>query len=223
MALDDRRGINVRSVGLLGWLLSVPHVLGDVQAPAKEPVMKSVAWILPLAVAATFGPLSAVAGQDGSGIDESVAIRRGIDWDKRLAEAVPRKNQPLYVIVHSARDCHFCQRWKGGLGVGGPAEFREWAKDHPLAKLAIVERDNIDGVETEDRYPPELMLFYEKRKESGSLRTGVPLFEIALGRRVIHRAYGFSSWRRSVFDAVKLVESRRGQVPTQAQRESLRD
>jgi hypothetical protein len=146
--------------------------------------------------------------QDGSGVDETRAARTSIDWEARLASSAPRADQPIYLIVHSAEDCKFCQRWKGPFS--GEGELRRWSKDHPLVKLIIVERGQIAGAETEALYPPELLPFFEKRRANGALRTGVPLFEAAIGQRIVYRTYGYSSWRRSMFPALQALESRRG-------------
>jgi hypothetical protein len=150
---------------------------------------------------------SAIA-QDGSGVDETRVGRGTIDWDARLAHASPKADQPIYVIVHSAVDCKFCQRWKGRFS--GEGELRRWASDHPMVKLVVIERPLIAGAETEAMYPPELLPLFEKRSASGTLRTGVPLFEAAMGQRIVYRTYGYSSWARKMFPAVQAIESRRG-------------
>jgi hypothetical protein len=156
----------------------------------------------------------ALMAQDGSGVDETRVGRNTIDWEARLAHAAPRADQPIYVIVHSAVDCKFCQRWKGRFS--GEGELSRWAKDHPLVQLVIVERPMIDGVETQAMYPPELLPIFEKRSANGSLRTGVPLFEAAIGDRIVYRTYGYSSWGRKMFPALQSLESRRGMVSQEA-------
>jgi len=136
------------------------------------------------------------------------AARSAVDWETRLAHASPKSDQPVYVIVHSAVDCKFCQRWKGRLS--GEVEFRRWSNDHPSVKLVIIERPLIAGAETAAMYPPELLPLFEKRSANGTLRTGVPLFEAAIGERVVYRSDGHSSWARKMFPALQALESRRG-------------
>ena len=164
-----------------------------------------VTLLMPLVLAG-----GAAIAQDGSGIDETRAARSPVDWEARLAQAAPKADQPVYLIVHSAGDCKFCQRWKGSLS--GEGEFRRWSTAHPSVKLVIVERALIDGAETEAMYPPELLPFFEKRKANGTTRTGVPLFEAAISHRIVYRTYGYSSWSRKMFPALQALEGRRGAV-----------
>src|SRR6185295_14920394 len=163
--------------------------------PFKRAGMLALVMAMAMAMASGVAMPGVARAQDGSGVDETRAARTPIDWEARLASSAPKADQPVYLIVHSADDCKFCQRWKGPLS--GEGELRRWSKDHPLVKLVIVERSQIAGAETEALYPPELLPFFEKRRANGALKTGVPLFEAAIGHRIVYRTYGYSSWRRS--------------------------
>jgi len=77
-----------------------------------------IGWLAVL-FAACVAAAPVASAQDGSGVDETRAARNPVDWEARLAQAAPGASQPLYLIVHSAGDCKFCQRWKGPLSGEG--------------------------------------------------------------------------------------------------------
>ena len=65
------------------------------------------------------------------------------DWAERLRAATVKEGQPILLVMHSAKDCIYCARWKGSLG--GKGEFESWAQSRPDVHLIIVERDAIAG------------------------------------------------------------------------------
>lgn len=85
-----------------------------------------------------------------------------LSWADRIRQAKVRKGEPIVLIVHSAKDCVYCQRWKGSLG--GKGDFESWAKTHPDVHLFIVEREAIAVPETIDSYPPVVQWLFERRQ-----------------------------------------------------------
>lgn len=130
-----------------------------------------------------------------------------LSWADRIRQAKVRKGEPIVLIVHSAKDCVYCQRWKGSLG--GKGDFESWAKTHPDVHLFIVEREAIAVPETIDSYPPVVQWLFERRQRLGNLSPGTPTFEIFVRRNIIWKSYGLHSWDRDAFPALKDLDSRR--------------
>ena len=166
------------------------------------------ALVVTVLVATLLLPAHYGHAQDGSGTPDEPSGPSKVDWEKRLSKAIPKPNQPVYLLVHSAGDCSFCQRWKTRLG--GQGEFEHWAKAHPDVHLVLIERRTLASQESPENYPDALRVFYETRLTNGKLSPGVPLFEAAMGTRLVYRSHGYSSWDRKMFPALKQLEARRG-------------
>ncbi|WP_164462858.1 MULTISPECIES: hypothetical protein [Burkholderia cepacia complex] len=130
-----------------------------------------------------------------------------LSWADRIRQAKVRKGEPIVLIVHSAKDCVYCQRWEGSLG--GKGDFESWAKTHPDVHLFIVEREAIAAPETIDSYPPVVQWLFERRQRLGNLSPGTPTFEIFVRRNIVWKSYGLHSWDRDAFPALKDLDSRR--------------
>ncbi|MGF6634774.1 hypothetical protein OKW39_001925 [Paraburkholderia sp. MM6662-R1] len=129
------------------------------------------------------------------------------DWNQRVSGATVKQDDPLVLVIHSARDCTWCARWMGFLG--GKHDFESWAQGRSNVGLLVVERDAIAGVETSANYPPEAQWMFEWARHIGNLKPRTPTFEIYVGRTVVWRSAGYYSWARSVFPALKELEGRR--------------
>lgn len=141
-------------------------------------------------------------------IDDTVYVPNPkFDWDARVKQTVVAEDQMITLVVHSARDCIYCARWKGALG--GEGSFRSWAKDHPREQLIVVERAALSSSEAPEDYPQELGWLSERYKKDQRLKPGTPTFEIFVEQNLVLRAYGLYSWDDKVFPAIKALESRR--------------
>lgn len=135
------------------------------------------------------------------------ASKSKTDWAERLREATVKEGQPILLVVHSAKDCVYCARWKGALG--GKGEFESWAQNRPDVHLIIVEREAIAGAERADDYPDTLQWLYKRHQEKTQLQPGTPMFEVFVVRKMVWRSYGYHSWARDVFPALKDLDQRR--------------
>jgi thioredoxin-related protein len=163
-----------------------------------------------LLVAAAFLAVSSFVYADDEGTPAngtSSATKPKTDWAERLREATVKEGQPILLVVHSAKDCVYCARWKGALG--GKGDFESWAKDHPDVHLIIVEREAIASAEHAEDYPQTLQWLYERNEERAHLQPGTPMFEVFVVRKMVWRSYGYQSWARDVFPALKDLDQRR--------------
>ncbi|SAK98624.1 hypothetical protein AWB77_05870 [Caballeronia fortuita] len=124
-----------------------------------------------------------------------------------IGQTTVADGQIIEVVVHSARDCKYCARWKGP--VAGEARFNAWASTHPGAQLHIVERASIKSEETADDYPRELQWLAQDNQKAQRMRPGTPMFEVFVAHNLVLRKYGLDSWDDEVFPAVKELDARR--------------
>lgn len=165
----------------------------------------ALAWLLLMLAS----PNNALAdnGSDASIGRNASEPQSKLTWADRVRDADVHEREPIVLIVHSAKDCVFCQRWEGSLG--GKGEFESWARTHPDVHLFIVERDAIAAPETVDNYPPIVRWLFERRQRLEKLSPPTPTFEIFVRRKILWQSYGLGSWDRSVFPALKDLDSRR--------------
>ncbi|WP_128842743.1 hypothetical protein [Burkholderia catarinensis] len=166
-----------------------------------------VAWALSSLMLASPHIALASDESDASANKNASEPQPKVTWADRIREADVHEREPIVLIVHAAKDCVFCQRWEGSLG--GKGEFESWAKTHPDVHLFIVERDAIAAAETIDNYPPIVRWLFERRRRLEKLSPPTPTFEIFVRRKILWQSYGLGSWDRSVFPALKDLDSRR--------------
>jgi hypothetical protein len=163
-----------------------------------------------LLVAAAFLAVPSLVYADDDGTSAkgtSPATKPKTDWAERLREATVKEGQPILLVVHSAKDCVYCARWKGSLG--GKGDFESWAKDHPDVHLIIVEREAIASAEHAEDYPETLQWLYKRNEERTQLQPGTPMLEVFVVKKMVWRSYGYQSWARDVFSALKDLDQRR--------------
>lgn len=129
------------------------------------------------------------------------------DWAERINRTTVKRDDLILLVVHSARDCTWCARWMGLLG--GKAEFEKWAQSHKNVGLLVVEREAIATNETPEIYPQDARWVYDWARHIGTLSPRTPTFQIYVGRKVVWTSAGYYSWDRSVFPALKELDSRR--------------
>ncbi|CAM5189951.1 hypothetical protein CDEN61S_02395 [Castellaniella denitrificans] len=151
---------------------------------------------------------AAQAADDASGgPDIEAGTRHKVDFADRLARARVGPDDEVVVLVHSAGDCVFCQRWKGSLG--GQGEIAHYADTHPGVRYYVVERPRIADAETGDLYPRSLAWLYDKRSGKGKTNLAVPSYDVIVRHKVVWHAYGYSAWGKTVFPAVRSLDGRR--------------
>lgn len=153
---------------------------------------------------------SAGWADDGTGKADgasAITTETNKDWAEAVRQTEIYKDEPLLLIMHSAKDCEWCARWKGFLG--GKHDFESWAQNHPGDRLVIVERSAIAATEVSDDYPDELQWLYQRNLRRGHLKSRTPMFEVVVGKHVVWHWPGYYSWDKAVFPAIKDLDSRR--------------
>lgn len=141
-------------------------------------------------------------------VDDTVYVPNPkTDWTARVAQTPVGETEPIVLVVHAAKDCIWCARWRGFLA--GEGKFKSWAKAHPGADLYIIDRPSIASSESSDDYPQELRWLLNDLQTSNNLRLGTPTFEIYVSRTRVMRSYGLYSWDEKVFPAIKVLDSHR--------------
>ncbi|SAK97941.1 hypothetical protein AWB76_07471 [Caballeronia temeraria] len=125
----------------------------------------------------------------------------------KVSHTTVTDGQVIELVVHSARDCKYCVRWKGPFA--GEGHFKSWARSHPGAQLFIVERASIASNEALEDYPRDLQWLAEQNQKDQRLRPGTPMFEVFVERNLVLRSYGLDSWDDEVFPAIKDLDARR--------------
>jgi hypothetical protein len=126
------------------------------------------------------------------------------------AEQLPAKlgrHERLTLVIHTAEDCPVCKAWReapSGLPVAQQLAHR-W----PLLQVVFIERQKLNGSESESLYPTEYQFMYAARRERYQLSPPVPLFEIVRGQQLLARQAGLQAWSESIVPAVRLLEGNR--------------
>ena len=119
-------------------------------------------------------------------------------------------DEPLIVVVHSAKDCPFCKIWResdSGLAIAKKL-MQKW----PLLQVVIVERKSIHASETESLYPRSMRFLYEARRERYQLAPATPMFEIVRREQVIYRKSGLPGWTDGIVPTLGALEASRAAV-----------
>lgn len=163
-----------------------------------------------LGLAAWVAMVPAAAQMSGKS-DPAAAIQYNMQWQMRIAKARPAADETLYLLVHSARDCGWCTKWKqdpAGLGVA-----KKLVDDFPGLRVFIVERRSLQEPERRNQYHPDLAFEFERREAAGALTPGVPAFELFLGGQAVFRGGGVDSWSTRVVPAIVRIEQQRERRP----------
>ena len=161
-----------------------------------------------LLVVLVMAPAVTQAVDEVDKVDDTVYVPSPkYDWNTRVNQATVAESDTITLVVHSARDCSFCARWKGPLG--GEGRFRSWSSAHPGTRLVIVERAAISSSETPGDYPQDLKWLSDQYQKDNRLRPGTPTFEVFVAQNLVFRSYGLHSWDEKAFPAVKDLDSRR--------------
>lgn len=118
-----------------------------------------------------------------------------------------KRNDPLYVVAHSAVDCPACKMWEAS-STGLPLA-KKLSATWPNVRFVLIERQSLNGSEDETLYPPELRSLYLDRKARFQLSPATPLFELVIRDRVVLRLSGVAAWNEQVVPSVQKLESNR--------------
>lgn len=124
---------------------------------------------------------------------------------------IPHRDDPIYVIAHSAVDCPACATWRKAAD-GLPAT-QQWAKTWPKVRLVVIERASLNGSEDASLYPPELRFLFDDRKARYQLAPPTPTFEVVVRDRMLMRQAGVQAWTEQVIPAIRILEQNRGTAP----------
>lgn len=124
---------------------------------------------------------------------------------------MPRRDDPIYVVAHSAVDCPACATWRNAAD-GLPAT-KQWAKTWPKVRVVVIERASLSGSEDASLYPPELRFLYDDRKARYQLAPPTPTFEVVVRDRVLMRQAGVQAWTGQIIPAISILERNRGTAP----------
>lgn len=149
----------------------------------------------------------AACAQASGKTDQAATLASSLNWQLRIAQARPKADETLYVVMHSAKDCGWCQKWK--REPSGLAAAKKVVDTYPNVRFFIVERDALDAKERSNQYPVDLRSEYERRAAADDLDPAVPMFEIFLRNEVYYRASGLGLWLDRVIPAIRLIESHR--------------
>ena len=136
-----------------------------------------------------------------------VAAEQTTQDDPRM----PRRDDLIYVVAHSAVDCSACAIWRKAAD-GLPAT-QQWAKTWPKVRMVVIERASLDGSEDASLYPPELRFLYDDRKARYQLAPPTPTFEVVVRDRILMRQSGVQAWSAQVVPAIRILEQNRGATP----------
>lgn len=170
------------------------------------PVRRASSLLCILALAAAW-PAARAADDASGGPDIVAAGRHKPDFAKRLAKAKVGPDDEIVLVVHSAQDCRFCQRWKGSLG--GRSDIEQYAGSHARVHYYVVERLAIAGMEDRNLYPEQVAWLFDKRAGKGKTNMAVPSYDVIVHRKVVWHAYGYNAWAKTVFPAIQDLDRRR--------------
>ena len=120
---------------------------------------------------------------------------------------VLKRDEPLYVVAHSAVDCPVCKTWRAS-STGLPLA-KKMSETWPNVRFVLIERASLNGSEDESLYPPELRSLYQDRKGRYQLSPATPLFEIVIRDKVVLRLAGLQAWNDQVVPSVEKLEGNR--------------
>lgn len=125
----------------------------------------------------------------------------------RNEQLLLKRNDPLYVVAHSAVDCPVCKTWRASSS--GLPLAKKMSETWPNVRIILIERASLNGSEDESLYPPELRSLYQDRKGRYQLSPATPLFEIVIRDKVVLRLAGLQAWNEQVVPSVQTLESNR--------------
>ena len=118
-----------------------------------------------------------------------------------------KRNDPLYVVAHSAVDCPACKMWEAS-STGLPLA-KKLSETWPNVRFVLIERESLNSSEEESLYPPELRSLYLDRKGRYQLSPATPLFELVIRDRVVLRLSGVQAWNEQVLPSIQKLEQNR--------------
>jgi hypothetical protein len=122
-------------------------------------------------------------------------------------QQVLRRDDPVYLVVHTAVDCPVCKVWRES-STGLPVA-RKLSDTWPHVHFVLIDRRSLYGSEDEALYPPELHDLYQGRRERYQLSPATPLFEVVVRNQVILRLGGLQAWNENVVPAIQELERTR--------------
>ena len=125
----------------------------------------------------------------------------------RNEQLLLKRNDPLYVVAHSAVDCPVCQTWRASSS--GLPLAKKMSQTWPNVRFVLIERGSLNSSEDESLYPPELRALYQDRKGRYQLSPATPLFEIVIRDKVVLRLAGLQAWNEQVVPSVEKLEGNR--------------
>jgi hypothetical protein len=129
------------------------------------------------------------------------------DTKAQKEQLLLRRDDPVYVVAHSAVDCPICKVWRAsssGLPLG-----MKLSETYPHVHFVLIDRPSLRGSETESLYPAELRFLYQERRDRYQLSPPTPLFEIVMHNRVILRLAGLQAWNEQVIPSLQKLEGLR--------------
>jgi hypothetical protein len=122
-------------------------------------------------------------------------------------QEVLRREEPIYLVAHTAADCPICKVWRAsstGLSVA-----RQLSDTWPHVHFVLIDRRSLYSSEDESLYPPELNYLFQGRKERYQLSPPTPLFEVVVRNHVVLRLGGLQAWNENVVPAIQELERTR--------------
>ena len=111
------------------------------------------------------------------------------------------KDSELLLVLWTANDCTYCARWKGSLG--GKGDLQNWS-GYKKITYREVERPFISSGLAAEHFPADLKWLFDRRAESGKLRTGViPAWTIYVDKEEAGQANGTKNWDKVIFPLLK--------------------
>lgn len=130
----------------------------------------------------------------------------------RNEQASLKRDDPVYVVAHTAVDCPICKVWRDSDS--GLPLARKLSEDRRHVHLVMIDRRSLSGSEDESLYPPELRFLYQDRRDRYQLSPPTPLFEIVVREKVVLRLAGLQAWTERVVPALQQLEQSRDKVPS---------
>ncbi|MDR3371304.1 hypothetical protein [Rhodoferax sp.] len=152
--------------------------------------------------------VSALAAEPAAVAQQNTAQSSAVSETKaQRGKVVLGRDDPVYVVAHSAVDCPICKVWRkssSGLPLG-----MKLSQTWPHVHFVLIDRASLRGSEDESLYPPELHFLYQERRDRYQLSPPTPLFEIVMHNRVVLRLAGLQAWNEQVIPSVQKLEGMR--------------